>query len=125
MVKTILIVDDDLKNLKLVRDLLQNLGHTVLEATDGRQGVELATAKKPDLILMDIQLPVMDGFEATQTLKANAPTGDIPVIALTAYAMDKDKEKASEIGFNDYITKPFEVREFQKRITKILEAGNP
>jgi CheY-like chemotaxis protein len=120
MEKVILIVEDDAKNLKLFRDLLQVSGYTTLEATDGKQGVELARGKKPDLILMDIQMPVMDGLEATKLLKNNDVTKDIPIVALTAYAMQGDEEKMREAGFDGYISKPIDVKGFLKKISEVI-----
>ena len=118
MGRVILIVEDDPKNLKLIRDLLQIRGYTTLEATDGKQGVDMARAKMPDLILMDIQMPVMDGFEAISILKADPVTKSIPIIALTAFAMQGDREKCMDAGCNDYITKPLDTRAF---VTKVKE----
>jgi len=119
--RVILIVEDDPRNLKLMRDLLQIRGYTTLEATDGKQGVDMARAKMPDLILMDIQMPVMDGFEATSILKADPVTKSITIVALTAFAMQGDREKCIEAGFNDYITKPLDTRAFMTKIKEYLE----
>ena len=121
MGRVILIVEDDPKNLKLIRDLLQIRGYTILEATDGKQGVDMARAKRPDLILMDIQMPVMNGFEATSILKADPVTKSITIVALTAFAMQGDREKCIEAGFNDYITKPLDTRAFMTKIKEYLE----
>ena len=121
MGRVILIVEDDPKNLKLIRDLLQIRGYTALEATDGKQGVDMARAKMPDLILMDIQMPVMDGFEAISILKADPVTKSIPIIALTAFAMQGDREKCMEAGCNDYITKPLDTRAFVTKVKEYLE----
>ena len=118
--KVILIVEDDAKNLKLFRDLLQVSGCTTLEATDGEQGVELAREKKPDLILMDIQMPVMDGLEATKLLKNDDVTKDIPIVALTAYAMQGDEEKMRKAGCDGYISKPIDVKGFLKKISEVI-----
>jgi CheY-like chemotaxis protein len=117
----ILIVEDDPTNLKLIRDLLQIKGYTTLVATDGKQGVDMARAKMPDLILMDIQMAVMDGFEATSILKADPITKSITIVALTAFAMQGDREKCMEAGFNDYITKPLDTRAFMTKIREYLE----
>jgi two-component system cell cycle response regulator DivK len=117
----ILIVDDDPKTLKLLRDLLQIRGYTTLDATDGKQGVDMARAKMPDLIFMDMQMPVMDGFEATNILKADPVTKSIPVIALTACAMQGDREKCMEAGCSDYMTKPLDTRAFVKKVKEYLE----
>ena len=92
MEKVILIVEDDLKSLKLFRDLLQVKRYSTLEATNGKQSVEIAKEKKPCLILMDIQMPVMDGFEATKILKADVATKEIPILALTSFAMSGDEQ---------------------------------
>ena len=121
MCRVTLIVEDNPKNLKLIRDLLQIRGYTTLEATDGKQGVDMARAKMPDLILMDIQMPVMDGFEATSILKADPVTKSITIVALTAFAMQGDREKCMESGFNDYITKPLDTRAFMTKIKEYLE----
>lgn len=121
MGRVILIVEDDPKNLKLLRDLLQIRGYTTLEATDGKQGVDMARAKMPDLIFMDIQMPVMDGFEAINILKADPVTKSIPIIALTAFAMQGDREKCMEAGCNDYITKPLDTRAFVTKVKEYLE----
>ena len=120
MGKMILIVEDDAKSLKLIRDILQVSGYGTVEATDGKQGVELAKEKKPDLILMDIQMPVMDGIEATRILKADARTKGIPIIALTAYAMKEDEDKFCEVGGNGYISKPIESRIFRDKVAEYL-----
>ena len=121
MGRVILIVEDDPGNLKLIRDLLQIRGYATLEATDGKQGVDMARAKMPDLILMDIQMPVMNGFEATSILKADPVTKSITIVALTAFAMQGDREKCIEAGFNDYITKPLDTRAFVTKVKEDLE----
>ena len=121
MERVILIVEDDPRNLKLIRDLLQIRGYTTLEATDGKQGVDMARAKMPDLILMDIQMPLMDGFEAISILKADPITKSITIVALTAFAMHGDREKCIEAGFNDYITKPLDTRAFMTKVKEYLE----
>ncbi len=120
MKKVILIVEDDLKSLKLFRDLLQATGYAIPEATNGKKAVELAKEKKPDLILMDIQMPVMDGFEATKILKAGAETSNIPIITLTSYAMKEDDKKIREAGGDGYITKPIDTKEFLKKVGEYL-----
>ncbi len=120
MAKTILIIEDDPRNLTLFRDLLQISGYSTIEASDGKQGIELAKAKKPDLILMDIQMPGMDGLEATRILKADATTSNIPVIALTAYAMKGDKERILEAGCDGYLAKPINTDEFLKEVAEYL-----
>ncbi len=120
MAKVILIVEDEPKNLKLVRDLLQVSGYKTIEATDGKQGVALARARKPGLILMDIMMPVIDGLEATRILKADATTRNIPVIALTSFVMKGDKERILQAGCDGYITKPIDIQEFLKKVAEYL-----
>lgn len=120
MEQVILIVEDEPRNLKLIRDLLEVSGYIILEAIDGKQGVEIAKAKKPDLILMDIQLPVMEGFEATRILKADERTRDIPIMALTAHAMEGDEEKVKAAGCDGYVSKPIDTRGFLNKITEYL-----
>ena len=120
MAKVILIVEDEPKNLTLLRDLLQVSGYSTIEATDGTQGVELARTKSPDLILMDVQMPKMDGLEATRILKADATTSSIPVLALTSYAMKGDKERILEAGCDGYLTKPFDIKELLKIVAEHL-----
>ena len=121
MAKVILIVEDNAKNVKLVRDLLQVSGYATIYATDGRQGVELAMDRKPDLILMDIQMPVMDGLEATRILKSDASTKNIPVLALTSHAMKEDKERILQAGCDGYSTKPIDIRELLKKVAEYLK----
>jgi two-component system cell cycle response regulator DivK len=127
MGRVILIVEDDPKTLKLLRDLLQIKGYTTLEATDGKQGVDMAREKMPDLIFMDLQMPVMDGFEAIKILKADPVIKNIPIIALTACAMQGDREKCMEAGYDDYITKPLDTRALVTTVNEYLkkQAKNP
>ena len=120
MPKMILIVDDEPKNMTLLRDLLQVSGYKTIEATDGKQGVELARVKKPDLILMDVQMPVMDGLDATRVLKAEAATRNIPVLALTSYAMKGDEGRILEAGCDGYLAKPYNIQELLKEVAKYL-----
>ena len=120
MAKLILIIDDDPKNVVLVRDLLQVNGYSTNEATDGKEGVELAKANKPDLILMDIQMPEMDGLEATRILKTDAATRNIPIIALSSYAMMGDKERILEAGCDGYLSKPVDIKELLKTVAEYL-----
>jgi two-component system cell cycle response regulator DivK len=122
MGKTILIVEDEPKNLKLLRDLLQRFGYEILEAPDGEQGVKITMEKIPDLILMDIMMPKMDGLEATRIIKADNKTKHIPVIALTSYAMKGDREKTLEAGCDGYIAKPIDIQEVLKTIEHFLTA---
>ena len=122
MGKTILIVEDEPKNLKLLRDLLQRFGYEILEAPDGEQGVKITMEKIPDLILMDIMMPKMDGLDATRIIKADNKTKHIPVIALTSYAMKGDREKTLEAGCDGYIAKPIDIQEVLKTIEHFLTA---
>ncbi len=118
--RRILVVEDNEDNLLLITVLLQKSGFAILEARDGAAGVELAVKEKPDLILMDIALPVLDGYEATKRIKANKETKDIPVIALTSYAMVGDREKALNFGCDGYIEKPINPETFVAEMEKYL-----
>ena len=118
--KVILIVDDDPISLKLARDVLQANGYLTIEASNGKQALELAKANKPALILMDIRMPVMDGLEATRYLKKDATTRDIPTIALTASAMKHDEEGMRQAGCDGYLTKPLDIQQLLKEIAKYL-----
>ncbi len=117
---SILIVEDNPKNLKLLRDILQFKGYTTLEATTGETGIELARTQRPALILMDIQMPGMDGRAAMQVLKADQQTRPIPIIALTAFAMKGDKEALLADGFNGYIAKPIDVKTLPLEVEQFL-----
>ena len=116
----ILIVDDNVKNLKLVRDVLQFHGYPTLEAETGEVGITLAREQRPALILMDVQLPGMDGRAALKVLKADASTQHIPVIALTSFAMKGDRESLLVEGFDDYMAKPIEIKELPKAMERYL-----
>jgi two-component system cell cycle response regulator DivK len=117
----VLIVEDNEKNLKLVRDVLQVKGYETIEAMTGEDGVTLARERKPDLILMDIQLPGMSGIEALKALQADPATARIPVIAVTASVMQQDRKHITEAGFDAYLSKPLDLREFLATVKKILE----
>jgi two-component system cell cycle response regulator DivK len=121
-VANILIVEDNAANMTLAVYLLESAGHTVLSATDAEAGLALARAEHPDLILMDIQLPGMDGLEATAQLKADDATKSIPVIALTALAMKGDEERIRNAGCDGYIAKPMRYKEFLATVTEQLSA---
>jgi two-component system, cell cycle response regulator DivK len=121
----VLVVEDNPSNMTLATFLLNSAGHTVLTATDAEAGVALARLEQPHLILMDIQLPGMDGLEATALLKADTATDAIPVIALTALAMKGDEERIRAAGCDGYIAKPLRYQEFLARISEILPAGAP
>lgn len=116
----ILIVEDNPANMALATFLLQSVGHTVLSTTDAEAGLTLARAEQPNLILMDIQLPGLDGLKATALLKRDAATRAIPVIALTALAMTGDEERIRAAGCDGYIAKPFAYREFLATIAAQL-----
>ena len=116
----VLIVDDNEKNRKLARDVLRHAGFRTVEAGTGGDGVLLAAEQMPDLVLMDIRLPDMDGTEAVRQLKADERTARIPVVALTAVAMTGDRERFLEDGFDDYLEKPINVREFGDQIRSRL-----
>lgn len=118
---TILVVEDNAANLKLATFLLESVGHTVISTTDAEAGLTLARNEQPALILMDIQLPGMDGLEATGLLKADAATRDIPVIALTALAMKGDEERIRAAGCDGYIAKPLSYKEFLGAVAAHLE----
>ncbi|MBF2084046.1 MULTISPECIES: response regulator [Thermoleptolyngbya] len=123
MPKILLVEDNEMNRDMLSRRLLRR-GAEVLIATDGAQGVEMAQAERPDLILMDMSLPVMDGWEATRTLKAASETKEIPIIALTAHAMAGDQEKCREAGCDDYDTKPVDFARLTGKIQAILGEGS-
>lgn len=108
----ILIVEDNEKNMKLVRDILQAKGYQTLEAGTAEDGIQLAIEHKPDLVLMDIQLPGMNGMEALKALRADATTAHIPVVAITASVMQQDRRQIMETGFIGFIEKPINLREF-------------
>ena len=119
----ILIIEDNLANMKLASLLLGNAGHVVLRALDAETGLTMARAELPDLILMDIQLPGMDGLAATALLKQDAATAAIPVIALTAMAMKEDREKSRSAGCDAYIAKPLRYQELYQAINQLLAQG--
>ena len=121
----ILIVEDNERNLKLVRDVLQVKGYTTLEAVTGEDGVKLALEHKPDLVLMDIQLPGINGIEALGQLRANPVTAAIPVIAVTASVMQNDRKMIMEAGFDAYVGKPINLKEFLDAVRKGLEGRQP
>jgi two-component system cell cycle response regulator DivK len=120
MSKRILIVEDQEDNRTILRDLLSNVGYELIEAVDGVEGIAMAEREQPDLILMDIQLPVVDGYQATQRIKANPNLRAIPVIAVTSYALSGDEEKARAAGCDGYVTKPFSPRELLARVREFL-----
>jgi twitching motility two-component system response regulator PilH len=120
MGKVILIVEDDPKSLKLAKDLLNMSGYSTIQASDGAQGVELAKAQKPDLVLMDIMMPKMDGYTACHAIKSDAATKNIPVIMVTALGFELNKQLAERMGASGYITKPIDRQELVKTIGTFL-----
>jgi two-component system cell cycle response regulator DivK len=119
---TILIVEDNEKNMKLARDILQAKGYATLEAVTGEEGVRLAKEQRPDLVLMDIQLPGISGIEALRRLRADAATATIPVIAVTASVMASDRREITDAGFDGYIGKPIALKEFVETVRRTLAA---
>ena len=122
MTKILLVEDNEMNRDMLSRRLIRKK-YEVLVAVDGRESVEMARSEAPDLILMDMSLPVMDGWEATRQLKASPETQAIPIIALTAHAMSGDREKAMEAGCDDYDTKPIELPRLLGKIEALLDEG--
>ena len=120
----ILIVEDNEKNLKLARDVLQFRGFRTIEASTAERGIELAIEHKPDLVLMDYQLPGMNGVEALARLRENPSMAETPVVALTASAMREDRERFLAAGFDGYLTKPIDVREFGNQVRGYLKSGS-
>ena len=116
----ILIVEDNERNLKLVRDVLRVKGFETIEAGTAEDGIELAAARKPALILMDIQLPGMNGIDALKVLRANPETAAIPVVAVTASVMQQDRTLITEAGFDGYIGKPINIKEFLESVNHAL-----
>ena len=119
MQKILLVEDNEMNRDMLSRRLIRN-GYEVITAVDGRQGADMAVSEQPDLILMDMSLPVIDGWEATRRVKGNDATRRIPVIALTAHAMAGDREKAMQVGCDDYDTKPVEISRLLGKIAALL-----
>ncbi len=120
MSKKILIVEDDPRSLKMIRMLLRPYGYSLLEATDGEEALKVARSDKPDLIIMDLRLPKVSGLEVTRQLRQMSDFSHIAIIAITAYAMKGDKEKAISAGCDAYLAKPINTRELPKLITEML-----
>jgi len=118
--KTILIVEDNEDNLMVYRTILEHVGYNVIEARDGEEGIARAREEHPDLILMDISIPRIDGWEATRRLKENEETRDIPIIALTAHALEEDREKALRVGCDGYLAKPVEPRRVVEEVKRYV-----
>jgi CheY-like chemotaxis protein len=118
MKKKILVIEDNQQNLYLIRYLLEDCGYEVFEAMDGKEGIEMAASIGPDLILLDIQLPTMDGYAVARTLRQNNELAKTPIIAVTSYAMPGDREKAMEAGCSGYIEKPIDPDTFPTQVEK-------
>ena len=123
MTKRILIIEDQEDNRAIMRDLLSTAGYALIEAVDGEEGVRLARSERPDLILMDIQLPVLDGYEATRRIRAIADLKAVPIIAVTSYALSGDEAKTREAGCDSYVAKPFSPRELLAKVRALLPNG--
>jgi two-component system, cell cycle response regulator DivK len=121
----ILVTEDNEDNRRILRDLLTTAGYEVIEAATGEEGVKLAETQRPDLILMDVQLPGFDGYEATRRIKGNLSLRQIPVIAVTSYALSGDDVTAREAGCDAYVAKPFSPRELLGKIRECLAQGAP
>ena len=120
MTKRILIIEDQEDNRAIMRDLLSGAGFELIEAMDGEEGVKLAQSERPDLILMDIQLPIIDGYEATRQIRAIGELKSIPIIAVTSYALSGDEAKTRAAGCNGYVAKPFSPRQLLAKVREFL-----
>jgi len=120
MKQKILVIEDNEQNIYLTTFILEKNGHEVAQAQDGREGIELASNVKPDLILLDIQLPVMDGYEVARRLKKETETRDIPIVAVTSYAMVGDRERILAAGCEGYIEKPINPETFMSEVEQYL-----
>jgi two-component system, cell cycle response regulator DivK len=120
MTKRILVVDDQYDNKKIMRDLLGTADYETIEAGNGEQAVAMVAQGRPDLILMDIQLPILDGYEATRRIKADPTLQSIPIIAVSSYALSGDEQKARVAGCNDFVSKPFSPRQLLAKIRQYL-----
>ena len=119
----VLIVEDNEKNMKLVRDILQAKGYETVEAGTAEEGIKLALERVPDLVLMDIQLPGMNGMEALKVLRADAATAHVPVVAITASVMTQDRQQIMDTGFDGFIEKPIDLRAFLATVQAALKRG--
>jgi CheY-like chemotaxis protein len=120
--RLVLLVEDDRDNRTIYRTILEHHGYQVVEAADGREGIRLAREHKPDIVLMDISIPVVDGWEATAILKADPETAAIPIVALTAHALVKDRQKAREVGCDGYLAKPVEPMRVATEVERLIHA---
>ncbi len=122
---TILLVEDNPANLKLATLVLRNVGHAILQAFDGDQALRMVREQMPDLVLMDLHMPGMDGLTATRILKSDPATAHIPILALTAHAMHGDQERIIAAGCDGYIAKPFQLQEFLSQVEQALQTKPP
>jgi two-component system, cell cycle response regulator DivK len=120
MGKRVLVIEDTEDNRQIIRDLLSSVGYELIEAADGAEGVAMAQSQRPDLILMDIQLPEMDGYEATRRIRAISELAHVPIIAVTSYALSGDEAKTRAAGCDGYIAKPFSPRQLLAKIREFL-----
>ena len=120
MAKRILVVEDQEDNMQILRDLLSNAGYEMIEAQDGEAGVRIAVSERPDLILMDIQLPLLDGYEATRRIRADPALRATPIIVITSYALSGDEDKARAAGCDGYVSKPYSPRQLLVKIREYL-----
>jgi len=123
MAKRILVVEDDTDNRRIVVKVLTLEGYEILEATDGRSAIEIALGEHPDLIIMDLAMPGLDGWEASRRLKADPRSADIPIIALTAFAMRGDEERARKAGCDGYLAKPCRPHTIREVVRQFIDAG--
>jgi two-component system, cell cycle response regulator DivK len=120
MSKRVLVVDDQEDNRRILRDLLTSVGYEIIEAEDGEQAIIVAAVRRPDLILMDIQMPILDGYDATRRIKADPTLRNIPIIVVTSYALSGDEERALAAGCDAYIAKPYSPRQLLARVREFL-----
>lgn len=125
MNSTILLVEDNEDNRTIYRTILEHVGYVVVEAADGEEGIRHARDSSPDLILMDVSIPKINGWDATRTLKADPNTRHIPIIALTAHALEQDRERAREAGCDGYLAKPIPPREVIEEVRRFLGSSEP
>jgi two-component system, cell cycle response regulator DivK len=125
MGKRILVIEDTEDNRQIIRDLLTSFDYELIEAADGEEGVAAAQTHRPDLILMDIQLPVMDGYEATRRIRAIPELARVPIIAVTSYALSGDETKTRQAGCDGYVAKPFSPRQLLAKIREFLPPPSP
>jgi two-component system cell cycle response regulator DivK len=123
MAQKVLVVDDNPISRELIREVLENSDLIVVEAENGEEALNMIMLERPDLVLLDIQLPVFDGYEVLRRVRSDPRLGKLPVIALTAYAMQQDREKALAAGFDDYVTKPIDTAAMRVRVQMILDDG--